>query len=182
VACYAVDVSDNKAVVKAVKKIMSQQKHVDLLFNNAGVASIGTSEIEPEHFEQMVKINLLGMYYWVHAIAPYMKKQKEGLIVNLGSRSGIYAREMVGGYAATKFGVVGFSEALYRELATFGVKVTTINPGFVATDMTSQSSFDQQKMIPPEDIAKVVESLLQLSALTVVKSITLTPIDDVLYV
>jgi len=174
VKCYTVDVSQKDQVSEAIKKITSEQEKIDLLFNNAGIAEKGTSDIDPEIFEQLIQVNLLGMFYMVHAVAPHMKKQCDGYIINLLSRSGKKARSNMGAYAASKFGAVGYNEALYKELVNFNIKVTAINPGYVNTQMTSKaSSLLNEEKIQPEEIADIVEFLLKLKPFTYIKEINL---------
>lgn len=91
-----------------------------------------------------------------------MKEQKFGYIINLSSLSGKISSSNLGIYNASKFGISGFSEALAKEMAAFGVKVTAICPGMVATDMTKNFNFKSEWMIGVNDICQTVEYLLNL--------------------
>ncbi len=173
ITCYPVDVTDSQLVEQAVADIIKHNHSIDLLFNNAGISLPGTSEISKENFESMVKVNLLGAFYVLHAVIPQMKQQQSGYIINLASRSGKIARPQLGGYAASKFGLVGLNEALYKELLPFNIKVTAINPGFVNTEMTRKAPVENEAKIQPEDIADTVAYLLKLSPGTYLKEINI---------
>jgi len=173
VTCYAVDVSDCEQVDEAVATMKQNHASIDVLFNNAGIATAGTSEIDRLDFETMIKVNLLGAFYVLQAVIPHMKQQQAGYIINLASRSGKIARPQMGAYAASKFGLVGFNEALYKELLPFNIKVSCINPGFVNTEMTRKVAVANEDKIQPEDIADTVAYLLQLRGGTYLKEINL---------
>ena len=172
---YPTDVSDKIAVQQTIQQIINDHGRIDILFNNAGVAYQGTSDICPDHFEAMIRINLLGAFYVLHAVIPQMKKQQSGYIFNLVSRSGITARPIVGGYAASKFGLRGYSEALYKELAPLGIKVTALHPGWVNTDMTNKVKIPRNEMIQTDDIATIVDMLLRLNPFTHISDIVIEP-------
>lgn len=173
--CYQVDVAEKRQVFDCVGEIVNQYGHVDVVFNNAGIAIKGTSWIDPDDFENMLKVNLLGAFYVIHAVAEGMKQRESGYIFNLVSRSAVVGRESLGGYAATKFGLRGFSEALYKELSPYHVKVTSLHPGWVSTDMTKGMDVPQEEMIQTCDIADMVECLLGLSRYTYVQDIIIEP-------
>jgi short-subunit dehydrogenase len=173
VSCYPVDVSESELVEQAVVDIIKCYKTIDLLFNNAGISMPGTSEISKEIFADMIKVNLLGAFYVLHAVIPHMKQQQSGYIINLASRSGKIARPQIGAYAASKFGLVGFNEALYKELLPFNIKVTAINPGFVNTEMTRKAQVADEDKIQTEDIADTVAYLLKLRAGTYIKEVNI---------
>ncbi|MDF1654824.1 MAG: SDR family NAD(P)-dependent oxidoreductase [Coxiellaceae bacterium] len=173
--CYKIDVTSKQQVFDCIAEIHEQYGHVDVVFNNAGIAFKGTSWIDPDKFEEMLKVNLLGAFYVIHAVAENMKQRQSGYIFNLVSRSGVIGRESLGGYAASKFGLRGFSEALYKELSPHHVKVTSLHPGWVSTDMTKGLDVPQEEMIQTCDIADIVECLLGLSRYTYVQDIVIEP-------
>lgn len=173
---HACDVTDEHAIQQSIAEVIQQHQRIDVLFNNAGIARAGTSEINVEDFEAVIKTNLLGAFYVLHHVVPHMKQQKSGYIFNLVSRSGMIARSNLGGYASSKFALRGFSEALHKELAPLGIKVTALHPGWVATDMTSSVNVPPEKMIQVSDIADIVEMLLNLTPYTFIRDITIEPL------
>ncbi len=107
----------------------------DVLINNAGVPGGGDFvDLSPEEIEKVVRVNLLGVLWGTHAFLPGMLARGRGHVVNIASLAGRFAPPGAAVYAATKFGVVGFSEALHFETEPHGVLVTVVNPGFVATE------------------------------------------------
>ncbi len=171
---YQTDVGDADAVEQVINKIGEQTKRVDVLVNGAGILIPGTHDLAKEDFENMLKTNLLGSFYMIRAVIPYMKQQKSGYIMNIASRAGKTGVAPLGGYSASKFGIVGFGESLLSELASFGISVTSICPGWVATDMAfAHSSLPVADMIAPEDIAVTVEYLLSLAPNCLVREIVL---------
>lgn len=169
----ALDVSNAEAVKEAVDRFAKEMGRVDLLFNNAGYAKAGTSTLPSEEFVKMVNTNLVGTFNFVAAVAPYMKQQGSGFIMNLSSYSAKVARGMLGGYAASKFGVMGLNEALYKELAPFGISVTAICPNLVYTEMTASVDMPREKMLHTDDVVKTVDYLLNLSPAVAIKEIVL---------
>ncbi len=167
------DITDISSVEKMLAGTIDQFKAPDVLINCAGFAKRGTSEIAADEFEKMLKVNLVGMHHVVKACVPKMKEQKQGHIINVASMSGRVALANLGAYAASKFGVVGYTESLYKELAPFHIKVTTINPGMVNTEMTDSSTLNNEEKIQPTDIAEIVACLLSLSSSTIVKEIVM---------
>jgi short-subunit dehydrogenase len=175
VSVHALDVSDKKGVSATVTNIINSHGRIDVLFNNAGIVHRGTSELDEEHFEQMLSVNLCGAFYMMRAVIAQMKLQKSGYVINLGSRSALHGRPSLGGYAASKFGLRGLSESMGNELAPLGIKVTAIHPGWVATDMTQDVNVSQEEMVQVRDIADIIETLLGLSRYACVRDILIEP-------
>jgi 3-oxoacyl-[acyl-carrier protein] reductase len=134
-----------------------------LLFNNAGILTHGTSDVADDDIDKTLQINLHGAIYVAKYVAAQMKKQRSGYIMNLSSIGGKVAASFAGVYAASKFGLSGFSEALTKELSSYNIKVTNICPSMVATDMTEGRKFKLEEMIQSSDIVKTVDYLLSLS-------------------
>ncbi|HJO95961.1 MAG TPA: SDR family oxidoreductase [Victivallales bacterium] len=172
---YPLDISNNKDVAITIKNIIKEFKKIDLLFNSAGVLHKGLLETSKDNIDKMIRINLLGTIYITNKIAQHMKDNKKGYIINMSSMSGKIAYPMFGSYAASKFGVSGYNEALFKELTEYGVKVTAICPALIATDMT-ENFFDKDslsKMINIENIVKTVDYLLSLDSTAVIKEIAI---------
>lgn len=159
----AVDVANSTMVQEAVDNFLARFGQIDLLFNSAGYVKSGTSLLAEDEFLKMINANLLGTFNLIHAVLPSMKEKNAGYIINIASISGKRARATLGGYAASKFAVVGFCEALYKELAETGICVTTICPGLVATPMTDDVKLPREEMLQTSDIVKSVDYLLSLS-------------------
>ncbi len=169
----SVDISDRESVSASITDIIKQFEHIDILINCAGIARRGTSEIDPNDYENLLKTNVLGTVNVIQACVPYFKAQRYGRIVNLGSTSGKVGLPNLGGYAASKFALVGYTESLYKELAEFNIKVTMINPSMVNTALTKDAPFENSDKIQVEDIAEAVVFLLKLSPKTIVKEIVM---------
>ncbi len=169
---FALDVADIDKVETAVNKIINAHGKIDVLFNNAGIVYLGTSEVNPDEFQRMLDVNVKGVYNFVHAVAPQMKKQRSGYIMNLSSMAGKRALEATGVYGLTKYAVCGFNEALFYEMLEYNVKVTALCPSVIATDMTSNMpNFPDEEKIQLEDIIETVNFLLKLGANALIKDI-----------
>jgi short-subunit dehydrogenase len=173
---YAFDVRDPKAVNMMVSDVMTRFGRVDLLFNNAGIYHDGTIDLSLDNFAEMIEVNLKAAFQMLKDVTPIMKAQKSGTIINLSSRSGKIAKAGSGGYAATKFGLVGLNEALYKELSPHGIKVTAICPGWVNTDMAQGSGIENSDMIMTADIVATVRWIESLSPSACVKDVLIESI------
>jgi NADP-dependent 3-hydroxy acid dehydrogenase YdfG len=142
---------------------------VDILVNNAGVMLLGpVIGADTDEWRRMVEVNMLGLLYCTHAVLPIMGEQGSGHIVNVSSVAGRHANFGSAVYNLTKFGVNGFSEALRQELTPANVRVTVIEPGFVATELQSHNTHPMvleamERMreeigepLEPEDIAEAI--------------------------
>ena len=142
---------------------------VDILVNNAGVMLLGpVIGADTAEWRRMVEVNMLGLLYCTHAVLPIMGEQGSGHIVNVSSVAGRHANFGSAVYNLTKFGVNGFSEALRQELTPANVRVTVIEPGFVATELQSHNTHPMvleamERMreeigepLEPEDIAEAI--------------------------
>jgi NAD(P)-dependent dehydrogenase (short-subunit alcohol dehydrogenase family) len=129
------DVSDWKAYQAAADKIQSEFGTVQLLCNNAGISGMGlkVDNTPPELWNQIVNINLNGVYYGVHAFLPQMRAAGGGHIVNTASFAGLFGSGGMTPYVATKFAVVGLSENLRTDLEDDGIGVSVVCPGGVRT-------------------------------------------------
>jgi NAD(P)-dependent dehydrogenase (short-subunit alcohol dehydrogenase family) len=137
------DVSDRAAWLVAKAEAQGRLGPVDILINNAGIASIGyaTLELDPATFDRIIAVNLTGVYNGLLAFAPDMQARGSGHIVNTSSMAGICSptQHVGGAYAAAKFGVMGMSETLRVELEPHGVGVSILMPGMVATGILENS-------------------------------------------
>ena len=145
------DVTNEEAVRTVVESTAQRLHRLDYLFNNAGIASLGEVRDTPlAQWRRVLDINLYGVLYGALAAYPIMLRQGSGHIVNTASGYGLTPGPGVAPYVTSKFAVVGFSEALRREAAGFGVSVSTICPGFVRTpilDTRPEDRIDAVKML-----------------------------------
>lgn len=141
----AIDVADHTAVAGAAKQILTDAGRVDVLVNNAGVTRDGLlMRMSEEDWDTVLTTNLKGAFNFVKALTRAFVKQKSGRVINVASVIGLIGNAGQANYAASKAGLIGFSKAVARELASRGVTVNAIAPGFIATDMTDALS-DEQK-------------------------------------
>jgi len=131
------DVQDERQANEIVEKTLAQWGRLDILVNNAGVMLLGMIDgADTEDWRRMVNTNVLGLLYCTHAALPAMKRQGSGHIVNVSSVAGRTARAGAAVYNCTKWGVGAFSEALRQEVYKHHIRVTIIEPGAVATELT----------------------------------------------
>jgi NADP-dependent 3-hydroxy acid dehydrogenase YdfG len=140
------DVADETQVQDMLSKTKAQLGRLDILVNNAGVMQLGEVDgAKTEDWRSMININLLGLMYTTHAALPIMKAQGGGHIVNISSTSGRVAMANCAVYAATKFGVVAFSEALRQEVHSNKIRVTIVEPGAVSTELGDRIQDDNAR-------------------------------------
>jgi clavulanate-9-aldehyde reductase len=142
------DVADEAQARTFVERTASELGRLDALVNNAGVMLLGPIAGAPtEEWRRMIDVNVFGVLYCTHAALPVMKEQGSGHIVTVSSVAGRFARPGSGVYNLTKFGVGAFSEALRQEVALEGIRVTLIEPGFVATELQGHNRPEIQEAI-----------------------------------
>ena len=142
VAAYLVDITDERQVQNAVDRILAVFGRIDVLVNNAGILHhVPIEEKTINDFERVLKVNLTGAFIMCKAIAPVMKKQGGGKIVNistLGARTG--RPGVAADYAGSKAGIIGITRSLAKELGPSGIYVNAIAPGPILTELTKQVS------------------------------------------
>jgi len=132
------DIADEAQVEAAVKQVVEAHKSVDILVNNAGVASDSLlMRMKGTDWDQVIGTNLKGTMLCTKVVSRQMIKQRSGRIVNLSSVVGQMGNVGQSLYAASKAGIIGFTKAMARELATRGITVNAVAPGFIDTDMTA---------------------------------------------
>ena len=138
---YAVDVADHAAVQQTAARILEDFGRVDILVNNAGVTRDGLSmRMSLEDWETVIDTNLKGAFSFTQAIMRAMIKQRSGRIINISSVTGLTGNAGQANYAASKAGLIGLTKTLARELASRGITVNAVAPGFIVTDMTGMLS------------------------------------------
>ena len=138
---YPTDVANREQVDAAFEAVLRDFGRLDIVVNNAGVMLLGpVIGADTAEWRRMIEVNLLGLLYCTHAALPIMGEQGSGHIVNISSVAGRFANFGSAVYNLTKFGVNAFSEALRQEVVAANVKVTVIEPGFVATELQEQNT------------------------------------------
>ncbi len=133
------DVAQEGQVEEAVKKIVDQHKKVDILVNNAGVTSDNLLvRLKAEDWDQVLGVNLRGTVHCTKAVARVMIRERYGRIVSMASVVGQIGNAGQSAYAASKAAIIGFTKAMARELASRGITVNAVAPGFIETEMTAK--------------------------------------------
>ncbi|MEH2162336.1 MAG: 3-oxoacyl-[acyl-carrier-protein] reductase [Nostoc sp.] len=162
------DVSKSDQVDILVNTVMEKFKRVDILVNNAGITrDTLLLRLKPEDWQAVIDLNLTGVFLCTRAASKIMLKQRSGRIINITSVAGQMGNPGQSNYSAAKAGVIGFTKSVAKELATRGITVNAVAPGFIATDMTSdlKNPEDILKYIPlgrfgqPEEVAGMVRFL-----------------------
>lgn len=154
------DVSD----YGSVEKIIGEVEDIDILINNAGVWLEGKLTENPyEYIKRVIEINLLGLIYVTKAVLPKMIARNDGIILNVSSTSGLTGREGQSVYAASKWGVRGFTESLKLDLAKTNVKVFGFYPGGMRTGLFKKAGFekDVNNWMDTSEVAEVLTALLK---------------------
>lgn len=171
VTCDVRNLPSVEAMVAAAKDRFSG---IDTLINCAGIAFITPfEEITPEQWQCIVDTNLTGVYNCCRAVVPLLKLVGYGDIVNLGSRSGRYAFRGGVGYNTTKFGLQGLSEALFLDLHPYGIRVSLVAPGTVATGLGGTAIEDWHLL--PSDVANVVVDVIEADVRASVSLVEIRP-------
>lgn len=167
------DVEDEAQATSLVQKARDEFGHIDIVVNNAGVMLLGQIEgANTEDWRRMVNTNVLGLMYTTHAVLPHMKQQGSGHIVNISSVAGRTARAGSGVYNATKWGVVAFSEALRQEVTGGHIRVTVIEPGAVATELTGHITDSAAKKATEEWVKSITPLQSEDIAAAIVYAVT----------
>lgn len=157
---YKMDVSKAEVVYKVMAEIQEKLGGIDILINNAGIIkdSLVYSMNEME-WDQVLRTNLYGTYYTIKSVLYNMIKQREGNIINIASISGLTGILGQANYCASKFGVIGLTKTLAKELGKKNIRVNAVAPGYVDTDMIKGVKNINGKITSPKDIAYVVKFL-----------------------
>jgi len=174
----SLDLTDEMAVTNWAASL--KERHLpNILINNAGVGSFGKiDEMPSSTWLQMIQTNLNGLY---HITAPVVALMKQSTtvshIINIGSVLGLVGREESTAYCTAKFGVRGFSEALYHELRNYNIKVTCVSPGSIETDFFQSSGIESHgNMLQPDDVTNTIIHLLETPDNMLINEITLRPL------
>lgn len=169
------DVSDEKEVTESFSYILKKYDKINILINNAGITRDNLLiRMKSEEWREVMKVNLDGVFYCTRASLRPMLKQHSGVIINITSVVGMMGNPGQANYCAAKAGVIGFTKAVAREVASRNIRVNAVAPGFIETDMTMNLSEEVRKNIllslpsqrfgAPEEVAELVYFLVTDSA------------------
>jgi len=162
------DVSKVDEVDSLISTVLEKFSRIDILVNNAGITrDTLLLRMKPEDWQAVIDLNLTGVFLCTRAVAKTMLKQRSGRIINIASVAGQMGNPGQANYSAAKAGVIGFTKTVAKEMASRGITVNAVAPGFIETDMTSElpNTDEILKFIPlgrfgkPEDIAGMVRFL-----------------------
>lgn len=170
----AADVSVRADIEAAVQSLHDQLGAIDILINNAGIATFGKlAEMDPEEWERIIRVNLMGAYYTTRAALPFMLEQNSGSILNVASTAGERGFATGSAYCASKAALISLSESLMQEVRKSNIRVTALTPSTVNTELASNNNLpigDEDRMMQPEDVADLAIATLKLPARVFVKS------------
>lgn len=157
------NVSDYHQVEKCTNEIIEEFGKIDILINNAGLwIQEELEENDEKRIHDVIDVNLLGMIYMTKAVIPIMKKNQDGIIININSQAGINHKAERVVYNASKWGVTGFSKSLQDEVAKYGIRVTDILPGMLKTDMFNKMNIkkNMENGLDTKEVARLVKFII----------------------
>lgn len=174
VAIAAADVANLESITSAVEWVRSELGPIDILVNNAGVAKFGGfMDLAPEEWTNILDVNVKGVYYTTYAVLPEMKERNTGDIINIASSAGQRGAPVTSAYSASKAAVIGLSESLMLEVRKQNIRVTTLMPSTVATDMAVELNLtdgNPDKVMQAEDLSDLIVAQLKLNQRVVLKT------------
>lgn len=181
--CVPTDLADRAQVDVLVKEAVKKFGSIDILIENAGIYTSDTfSDMTPEAMQKMIDVNLTSIMVLSHAVLPYMKQQQSGEIMVIGSIAGVADMRDEAVYSATKHAANAFVRSLRRQVAPDGIRVGSILPGTVATELWGDidpARIDQQvaegEVLRPEDIAEIAAFMLQQPANVTIRELVVLP-------
>ena len=173
VAIATANVADLDSITAAVESIRGELGAIDILVNNAGIAKFGSfMDLTPEEWTNIIDVNVKGVYYTTRAVLPEMIERNTGDIINISSTAGQKGAPITSAYSASKAAVIGLSESLMLEVRKKNIRVTTLTPSTVATDMAVELNLtdgNPEKVMQAEDLAELMVAQLKLHPRVVLK-------------
>jgi 3-oxoacyl-[acyl-carrier protein] reductase len=174
----AFDVCSYEDVKNGIQNIINTLGSVDILVNNAGTAAFGSfNEMDVNQWSHIIQTNLMGMYYVTKEVLPYLLSQNEGDIINVSSTAGLNGNANTSAYSASKFAVIGMSESLMKEVRKNNIRVCTLTPSTIETDLsidlgiTNKDSHDS--VLQPSDFAELIVASIKLPRRAMLKGASL---------
>jgi NADP-dependent 3-hydroxy acid dehydrogenase YdfG len=179
----ALDVSEQKEVSRAAQEILKRRGRIDILVNSAGInhPKRNFRNVSIDGWDQIVAINMSGLFYCCQAVLPAMRERKDGLVINISSWAGRYASTLTGpGYNATKRAVVAITESINMEECANGIRATSILPGEVATPILEKRPVppppeERARMLQAEDLGKTILFVASLPPRACVNEVIVSP-------
>ena len=174
VSIAAADVSNMESVNTAVEKIRGELGPIDILVNNAGISKFGKFlEVDPEDWAKIIQVNVMGVYYVTRAVLPDMIEKNAGDIINISSTAGQKGAPVTSAYSASKAAVIALSESLMLEVRKQNIRVVTLTPSTIATDMAIELNLtdgNPETVMQPENIADFMVAQLKMNPRILLKS------------
>jgi len=183
------DVADKHAVKAAAQQILAAHGRIDILVNSAGINATqrNLEVLSTESWDDVVNINLNGLFYCVHSVLPAMRAQGDGLIVNVSSWAGLYPSKLTGAaYNTSKRAVLALTESINIEECGHGIRATSLLPGEVATPILNKrpvppSQEARARMVQPEDMGRAILFLAQMPARACINELVISPTHNRFY-
>lgn len=177
-ATYAqFDVVDKEAVRSEIAKVIAFLGGIDILVNNAGISEFGKFvDMPAERWEEILLTNVMGVYNVTREVLPHLIDQNEGDIFNVASTAGLNGNPTTSAYSASKFAVIGLSESLMKEVRKNNIRVCTLTPSTIASDMSIELGLtdgNPDHILQPEDFAELIVAALKLPRRAMLKTASL---------
>lgn len=173
---YPCDISDKQSVKALVQRIKEEHGVLDILYNNGGVFVPGQVHQEEDSvFENLMATNLNSAYYLTKGLLPDMIARKKGTVVNMCSIASLTAYDNGGSYSISKYALLGFSKVLREEMKPHGIRVISLMPGATFTSSWEGAGVEEDRLMPAEDIARLIWTVCDLNTRTVVEDIVIRP-------
>jgi 3-oxoacyl-[acyl-carrier protein] reductase len=178
-ATYAMfNIGNYEEVQKGIKQIITAFGSVDILVNNAGVAAFGSlNDMKVDQWSEIIQTNVMGMYFVTKEVLPYLIDKNEGDIFNVSSTAGLTGNANTSAYSASKFAVIGMSESLMKEVRKNNIRVCTLTPSTIASDMSIELGIanknSEDLVLQPDDFAELIVAGLKLPRRAMLKAASL---------
>lgn len=178
---YLCDVREPRQIEEVVTKVIEKYSKIDCLINNAGILIKGELETHTaKQISDVLGVNTFGTIMFTHQVVPIMKSQKGGLIINIISQGGLYAKKNWSVYEASKFAITGFTKSLQFELSPYNIRVSGIYPGKLDTSIFEKAGFttDRSDALDPKEVAKAIEFIISLPGDTLITDLGIKRINN----